>query len=505
MEPEPREGLLHDIFRFLAITEHPGGEAEQSSEIPFDQNVAGDPVAAGDPAEQLLIRRLHPAPDSLPEPSGSPSPSATARTRRTPPLELIPRHLPVPVGIGALELPSGHGTPHGLVEHGELALIQRPAPVGIGLPKGGIAHGGALLRCPEARMCNSPPRKQQQSSAEHRRGPACAHDDHLLCRLKRACPKDPSRAPWQRTRVHANGRAMPGVICAWWLTILFLLPGSGRATTPDAEAIGEAAGVGAEVADGGVVRLAWSREDLAVVLDGLPLPPAAGLMSVATITPGRSAALMLAEIVLEEHEVSPTLDVALARSLAVGGLECRMPWARPPVMVLYLQGEGEPLGLAAALRAVREATSSARQGRGGSDEHARVRKPPASGPDATALENALGVPVRLVNGVAHVVIGRDTMLRRTRLGSAQEVGTRLWVAGDAEHATIVGQIATAPAEVQTVVRALRAGGLHLTSLGGRLVGESPPMLLVGFRGAGPAVKLATAVRATLEAQRAVRR
>lgn len=298
---------------------------------------------------------------------------------------------------------------------------------------------------------------------------------------------------------------MPGVICAWWMAIAFLLPSSVTATTADTQAIEAAAGVAAEVVDGGVVRLAWPREDLSVVLDGMSLPARAGLTSIATITPARGAALLLGEVVVAEDEVSPALDTALAQSLAVGGLECRMPWARPPVMVLYLQGEGEPVALAAAIRAVSEAGRTATGPRAGdAHQHARPRKP-AGSPDAASLESTLGVPVRLVDGVAHVLIGRDTTLRRTRLGPAQDVGTRFWVSGDPDHATIIGQIAAGPGEVQAVVRALRAGGLHLTSLGGRTIGESPEVLLAGFRGSGSPASLATAVRGVLDAQRALRR
>jgi hypothetical protein len=45
----------------------------------------------------------------------------------------------------------------------------------------------------------------------------------------------------------------------------------------DAQRIGEVAGVKATVADDGVVRIAWARNDVPVTVDGMPLKPFAGV------------------------------------------------------------------------------------------------------------------------------------------------------------------------------------------------------------------------------------
>ena len=51
----------------------------------------------------------------------------------------------------------------------------------------------------------------------------------------------------------------------------------GAAQSDKREVISSAAGVQATVAPDGVVRIAWSRTDVPVTVDGAPLAPAAGL------------------------------------------------------------------------------------------------------------------------------------------------------------------------------------------------------------------------------------
>jgi hypothetical protein len=58
--------------------------------------------------------------------------------------------------------------------------------------------------------------------------------------------------------------------------------GPAVAASLNASAIGKAAGVAAKTQPDGVVKIAWSRADVPVMVDGMRLPPAA-------CTAGRSA------------------------------------------------------------------------------------------------------------------------------------------------------------------------------------------------------------------------
>jgi len=291
------------------------------------------------------------------------------------------------------------------------------------------------------------------------------------------------------------------------LVVVGLAPaGAGAAGSGlDTDAIGAAAGVAASTDGTGVVRLAWPRDDVPVTVNGSPLPAAAGLTSVTTLTPGPAGVLLVAEVIAFEDEVTPAVDAALAQGLAVSGLASRLPVARPPLQVLHLEGQGEAATLAAATKAVWDAARAVRQHSPRPAERLAGDPPKPGALDTAALEKRLGTALRAEGDVATATIAREVTVHRMRLGAAQGAGTRLWLVGGNEHAAVSGEIAMAAGEVQAVVRALRAGGLHLTGLHGHLVGEAPPLLFAAFWGAGPADALVAAVRGALDAQHAVRR
>ena len=77
----------------------------------------------------------------------------------------------------------------------------------------------------------------------------------------------------------------------------------------DAKAIQQAAGTPATVTDDGVVRISWSRDDVAVTIDGMPFRPQAGLGSWAAFTalPNGDATVM-GDTVVFEDEITPARE-----------------------------------------------------------------------------------------------------------------------------------------------------------------------------------------------------
>src|SRR5262249_7153269 len=84
----------------------------------------------------------------------------------------------------------------------------------------------------------------------------------------------------------------------------------------DADRIGTAAGAKATTKDG-VVRIAWARDDVAVKVDGMPLPPFAGLGSWAAFTPAPHGVMVMGDTVVFQDEVTPAMDAAFENGLAV--------------------------------------------------------------------------------------------------------------------------------------------------------------------------------------------
>src|SRR3546814_6145772 len=72
------------------------------------------------------------------------------------------------------------------------------------------------------------------------------------------------------------------------------------AESVDPQIVAEASGAKPTVTDDGVVRIGWSRNDVEVTVDGMPLPPAAGLGSWAAFTATDTGAMVMGDR-SEEH------------------------------------------------------------------------------------------------------------------------------------------------------------------------------------------------------------
>src|SRR6185503_17661201 len=81
---------------------------------------------------------------------------------------------------------------------------------------------------------------------------------------------------------------------AWWAFAAF----EGDGAKLSAEKIASAAGTKTTTAPDGVVRIAWSRTDVAVTVDGMSFPPAAGLGSWAAFTPTKHGAMVMGDTVV---------------------------------------------------------------------------------------------------------------------------------------------------------------------------------------------------------------
>src|SRR5262249_35920505 len=106
-------------------------------------------------------------------------------------------------------------------------------------------------------------------------------------------------------------------------TALTLTTATAMAAQPaklDAEKIGQAIGGKATTAPDGVVRVAWPRTDVAVMVDGMPLKPFAGLGSWAAFIAAPHGAMVMGDTVVFQDEVTSAMDAAFANNLEVTGL-----------------------------------------------------------------------------------------------------------------------------------------------------------------------------------------
>ena len=273
----------------------------------------------------------------------------------------------------------------------------------------------------------------------------------------------------------------------------------------DPDAIRRADGQEPSVAADGVVRLTWPRDDVAVRVDGVALHPAAGLTSWAAFAPAGEGAMLMGDTVVFEDEVDAAMDAAFEHGLEVTGLHNHFFFDRPKAFFMHVGGHGEPADLAAGVKATWDAIKEVRRARPAPADGFGGGTPASGELDADALAEALGREVTHQAGVVKVTIGREGSMGGVRVGASMGLTTWAAFSGSDVNAAIDGDfIMTAP-EVQPVLRALRAAGLHVVALHNHMTGETPAYYFVHFWGKGPALELARGFRSVLDSQAAATR
>jgi len=299
---------------------------------------------------------------------------------------------------------------------------------------------------------------------------------------------------------HTSARSL------WMLLViagLALACGSAVAASLDAAAIGKAAGTKASIQKDGVVKIGWSRSDVPVTVDGMRLPPAAGLGSWAAFAPMGSQAMVMGDTVVFQDEVDAAMDAAFAHGLHITGLHNHFFYDQPKVFFMHIEGEDSATALASdvkavwdAIRAVRAAHPQPAEGFGGA-------APKPGKLDASALARIVGRPAEANNGSPKITIG--TMGRMHDQSIDASMGLTTWAAfsGSDDLAAMDGDFIMRADEVQPVLRALRKAGIHIVALHSHMIGEQPNFYFTHFWGKGKAAELAHGFRAALAAQAAV--
>ena len=289
----------------------------------------------------------------------------------------------------------------------------------------------------------------------------------------------------------------------WAIAGLALACGSAVAASLDAAAIGKAAGTKATTQKDGVVKIGWSRSDVPVRVDGMRLPPAAGLGSWAAFAPMRSQAMVMGDTVVFQDEVDAAMDAAFAHGLHVTGLHNHFFYDQPRVYFMHIEGEDSATALASdvkavwyAIKAVRAAHPQPAEGFGG-------MAPKPGKLDASALARIVGHPAEANNGSPKITIGTMGRMHDQSLGASMGLTTWAAFSGSDDLAAMDGDFIMRADEVQPVLRALRKAGIHIVALHNHMIGEQPNFYFTHFWGKGKAAELAHGFRDALDAQAAV--
>jgi hypothetical protein len=280
-----------------------------------------------------------------------------------------------------------------------------------------------------------------------------------------------------------------------------LAPASALAQGPDGDLIAKVTGRAAEV-QGGVVKITLPRTDLSVRADGVALVPFQGLTSWAAFQSAGPQTMVMGDVVVTESEATPALTAALDSGLEVTALHNHFTFEQPRVLFMHIGGLGTTESVAAGVRAVLDAVATAGKG-SASGATGGFAGPTVVGPshiDAKPLEEILGASAQVKDGMAKFVFGRTARMHGTDVGAAMGVNTWAVFAGGDDAAVVDGDFAMREDELQSVLKALRRGGLQIVAIHNHMTHEDPRYVFLHYWGKGSAQELARTIRSALDTQ-----
>ena len=272
------------------------------------------------------------------------------------------------------------------------------------------------------------------------------------------------------------------------------------ASTPPVQvnwtAVEQAMGRTGAMQPGDVYKFGLPRGDLTVAIDRIRLKPALALGSWVAFKATSFGAIVMGDLVLRDDEIAPVMARLAEGGIEVTALHHHVLHETPRVYYMHIHGAGDAVKLTQAIRAAVGLT--------------RTPPPPAStaaptatplGIDTARIAQALGHSGKVNGGVYQVSVARPDTIRDEGLmiPPAMGVATALnFQPTGGGNAAITGDFVLRAAEVNPVLRALRAHGIEVTAVHNHMLDEEPRLFFMHFWAMGDGVRLAEGLRAALD-------
>lgn len=250
----------------------------------------------------------------------------------------------------------------------------------------------------------------------------------------------------------------------------------------------------------GVLKVNIPRGDLKVTVAGVPTPTPFGFGGWIALAKGTGGMdVMMGDLVLTQDEVNPVMSAVLAQGLDVTALHNHFFWETPRMFYMHVHGHGTAADLAKRIKPAIDLI-------GRTAARAEPATPMTSTVIAGALDTArlasiVGTAGEQNGQVYKVTIGRpDLKVQEMGAPINARMGLNTWAAffGSDATAVVAGDVAMIDTEVTPVLKALRENGIEVVAIHHHMTATQPTVIFLHYWGQGPAVKLATAVRAAID-------
>ena len=253
-----------------------------------------------------------------------------------------------------------------------------------------------------------------------------------------------------------------------------------------AEAIGRPGSEG-----GGVYRVPFPRSDLHVTIDGTPIKTGLALGGWAAFAHDGDSTVVDGDLVLLPQEINAVVSALQANGLEITALHNHLILETPHVMYLHFFGTGDGAALGRGLRAAIAETGT---------------PPPPAAPAepaptwARAVEASLGHSGAVRGGVLAIGVPRAEPIHEHGAMLAPAMGmANAFVFQETESGQVAttGDFVLTGAEVNPVIRELRAGGIRVTALHNHLIQSVPTLYFLHFWATGDPARIGQTLKQAL--------
>ncbi|HKO19752.1 MAG TPA: DUF1259 domain-containing protein [Acidobacteriaceae bacterium] len=270
-------------------------------------------------------------------------------------------------------------------------------------------------------------------------------------------------------------------------------PGTDEQWKPVETAMGRSG----QMQPGGVFKFSMPRKDLTVTKDGVKIAPGLALGSWAAFKSMGGQTMVMGDLVLTENEVEPVMMSLQQNGIEQTALHNHLIGEQPRVMYMHIEGHGDGAALAKSLAAALALTKTPSAG-----PAAPAASSAPLGIDQAGVEKAMGYSGKVNGGILQFTVQRAEKIMENGMEIPPAMGTATGInfqPTSGGKAAISGDFVLLASEVNPVIRALRKNGIEVEAVHNHMLGDEPHMYFMHFWANDDAVKLATGLRAALDA------
>jgi hypothetical protein len=283
----------------------------------------------------------------------------------------------------------------------------------------------------------------------------------------------------------------------WWLLLILVLTASPEAFAQsnirqlNIDGIVKAIGKEGDLT-GEMYKVSFPRSDLTVKAGNLVIKPALALINWAAFIKSDNTAISYGDLVLLDDEINPAISKLEDSGIELSALHNHLLHENPRIMYIHFVGRGDEVEMAKGIREALAVTKTPLY---------PITSGPETKPDlAKEIEGIVGYPGSMGGGVFHINVPRND-IHVAAMGAAipsyMGMNTPLNFQLEGNNAAINGDFILRPAEVNPVIKVLRANGIEIASVHNHMLDEEPRLIFMHFWAYGDAVDLAKGLKAAL--------